>query len=111
MAIRPVYQDFGLRVRDSRRRKKVTQDTLAREISLSRTSVTNIERGQQAVLLHQVYDIARALGTTVDELLPEDDRALAMSAPEVGEEAPQAVRRFVSEQLTADARGKVRVRR
>ena len=58
------------------------------DVGLTRTSITNIEKGRQKVLLHQVYDIARALGTTPTSILPvemvsepiaEIDRKLASS--------------------------------
>jgi len=104
VTIRSIYGEFGKKVRDGRRARGVTQDTLAREVGLSRTSITNIELGQQAALLHQVYDIARALGVAVETLLPADDRAVALVPPSVDDAAPAAVRRFLNEELSANAR-------
>ena len=49
----------------------LTQEQLAEQIGLSRTSVTNIERGRQHVVLHQIYEIAAALGLNVEALLPK----------------------------------------
>jgi transcriptional regulator with XRE-family HTH domain len=77
---------------------------LAHQIGLSRTSVTNIESGRQAVLLHQVYDIAKALDTTVDALLPDDEPAPPMLPPAVDGTVPEGVRKFLSEELTAATR-------
>jgi DNA-binding XRE family transcriptional regulator len=99
--IRAVYREFGRRVRDSRTGSQITQDILAHQIGLSRTSVTNIERGRQAVLLHQVYDIARALDTTVQALLPEAEPAAEISAPFVDDAVPEGVRKFLDEEVVA----------
>ncbi len=77
MAIRKLYVDFGDRVRRRRTELGLTQDAVARQIELSRTSVANIEAGRQAVLLHQLIDIARALDAPADTLLPEDDNRIS----------------------------------
>lgn len=69
--IDPLYQMFGSRVRALRERKNVTQEELGRRIDLSRTSIVNIEKGRQRVLLHQVVEIADALDAKPAELLPK----------------------------------------
>jgi len=48
----------------------MTQDRLATLVGLSRTSITNIEKGRQRVSLHQLYRISDALGISPDMLLP-----------------------------------------
>jgi DNA-binding XRE family transcriptional regulator len=107
--IRPVYKEFGQRVKIGRGTSKLTQDMLAHQIGLSRTSITNIESGKQAVLLHQVYDIAKALDTTVQTLLPAEEPAEEISSPSVDDSIPEGVRRFLNEELGTAAR-KVRQR-
>jgi transcriptional regulator with XRE-family HTH domain len=67
------YVEVGRRVRLARERAGLTQDALAGRVSLSRTSVTNIEKGRQKVLLHTLCDLAEALGVTPDALMPEPD--------------------------------------
>ena len=52
------------------REGKMTQDTLAQKLSLTRTSVINIEKGRQQVLVHTLADIASALGVSVSQLMP-----------------------------------------
>ena len=64
------YTAFGRMLSDMRRKKRVSQEMLADELGLSRTSITNIEKGRQPVQLHSLYVIARLLGTDVKELLP-----------------------------------------
>ena len=67
----PLYTMFGSRVRALREKKNVTQEELARRVELSRTSITNIEKGRQRVLLHQVVEIADALDAKPSDLLPK----------------------------------------
>ena len=64
---------FGRLVKDHRKRLKITQDDLSKRVSLSRPSIANIERGQQRVQLHQLYELAGALETNIDSLLPRLD--------------------------------------
>jgi len=68
---RELYLRLGRRIRAAREDAGLTQAELAASISLSRTSVTNIERGRQQILLHTLYDIASALGIDAANLLPE----------------------------------------
>jgi transcriptional regulator with XRE-family HTH domain len=67
------YAEVGRRVRLARERAGLTQDALAGRVSLSRTSVTNIEKGRQKVLLHTLCNLADALGVTPEVLMPEPD--------------------------------------
>jgi len=64
------YRLFGSRVRALREERKVTQDELAKRVDLSRASITNIERGRQRVLLHQMMEIATALDASPVDLVP-----------------------------------------
>ena len=45
------------------------QGTLAKRVGMTRTSLTNIEAGRQRVQLHQVEQMAEALGTTAKNLM------------------------------------------
>jgi len=49
---------------------------VAARVRLSRTSITNIERGQQHVALHQLFLLASAVGCTPEELLPAESVSL-----------------------------------
>lgn len=72
------YGEFGSRVRQAREAQRLSQAELARRIELSRTSVTNIERGTQRVPLHYLITIADALGVTPMTLLPESPNCTAI---------------------------------
>lgn len=67
-----LYADFGRLVRDARRRAGLSQQTVADRVGLSRTSVTNIERGRQQVALHMFVRLAAAVGKQPADLLPGD---------------------------------------
>ena len=64
------YRQFGRLLAEARRKKGISQELLADELGLSRTSITNIEKGRQPVQLHSLYCIARLLGVELKDLLP-----------------------------------------
>ncbi len=64
------YEELGLRILAKRRDRKVTQEKLAELVGLTRTSITNIEKGRQKVLAHVLLELAEALNTDVADLLP-----------------------------------------
>lgn len=49
---------------------KLTQAKLADEVGLERTSITNIEKGNQKVPLHVLYKICAVLQIQINDLLP-----------------------------------------
>lgn len=67
-----VYERFGALLAKWRRKRHKSQETLASELGLSRTSITNIERGRQHVQLHTVFAVARLLKISPSDLLPSD---------------------------------------
>jgi transcriptional regulator with XRE-family HTH domain len=64
---------LGRRIREAREGVGVQQDQLARAVGLSRTSITNIERGRQGVQAFLLARIAEVLGRPAAELLPGRD--------------------------------------
>ena len=65
------YKDFGKLVHLHRKRcQGMTQKKLGLLVGLSRTSITNIEKGRQHVSVHQLCAIADALKITPDAFLP-----------------------------------------
>jgi transcriptional regulator with XRE-family HTH domain len=75
----PIYLDFGQRLRKARRQAKLTQEALGKRVGLSRTSITNIEQGNQHVGLHLLYGLAKAVGVRPVELLPDEQTATSVS--------------------------------
>lgn len=77
------YEEFGANLRAARKRAGLTQQELAERIDLTRTSVTNIERGSQRIALHQLFELANALGDDPLDLLPARERRLEEIVPEL----------------------------
>jgi transcriptional regulator with XRE-family HTH domain len=65
-----VQRGLGERLRLARTRSGTKQQTLAADLHITRTSVSNIERGRHRVFLDQVYIAAHSLGVPVEDLLP-----------------------------------------
>lgn len=64
------YSTFGKVLGELRRKRKISQEMLADEVGLTRTSITNIEKGRQPVQLHTLYLMARLLSVDIKDLLP-----------------------------------------
>lgn len=60
----PVYVRLGAVIKERRLRLGLTQEQLADRLSLTRTSLSNIEIGRQRVLLSDLWVIAEGLGMT-----------------------------------------------
>ncbi len=69
---RQFYAEVG-RLIAKARAGRLTQQALANKAMLTRTSIINIEKGRQQILLHTLVDITRALGVSVTDLLPLGD--------------------------------------
>src|SRR5437764_15429219 len=70
-----LYRAVGQSVRDARKRAGLTQEALARAADLARTSITNIEMGNQQPTLYALWRMADAIGVSPCELLPPWPRA------------------------------------
>jgi transcriptional regulator with XRE-family HTH domain len=76
-----LYREFGRSLRTAREAADLTQKDVAERVGLSRTSVTNIERGSQHIALHQLFLLADAVGVEPSALLPDGDVALEQLVP------------------------------
>jgi transcriptional regulator with XRE-family HTH domain len=66
---KPYYRTLGRSIRAVRRSAGRTQEDLADDVKLSRTSITNIESGNQPVSVWMLHKIAISLGCDPAELL------------------------------------------
>lgn len=101
------YEMLGRSIRSRRDALGLTQQDLAQRLNLSRTSVTNIERGRQRLLIDQFCMVAQILKCDYEELL-----AGALGKPKARprsnanlEELP-TVAKFVHRTLTASKAGR-----
>jgi transcriptional regulator with XRE-family HTH domain len=63
------YVKLGDSIRRRREESRLTQAELGESLGLSRTSVTNIERGRQRLLIDQFQRVCNVLGVSTDTLL------------------------------------------
>ena len=63
------YRVLGLRVKDVRIKKGLTQEMLAELVGCNTSHISNIENNHTKVSLNVLHTIARVLDTTVDYLL------------------------------------------
>jgi transcriptional regulator with XRE-family HTH domain len=68
------YQQLGINIRKHRKQQRFSQDALAKLVSLTRTSLTNIEKGRQHLSVYTLCEIVEHLKVNVSELLPSVER-------------------------------------
>lgn len=61
---------FGLRVREQRKLKKISQEKLAFLSNIDRSYMGRIERGEVNITLEKAYEIAKILEVNFCSLLP-----------------------------------------
>jgi transcriptional regulator with XRE-family HTH domain len=101
-----LYAETGRRIRDLRREKGLSQARLAAAVDLSRTSITNIERGRQKLLLHTLQDIANALGVESQDLLPRRSSSTTSLARQLPSDVPLKVRNLISKMVERQTKPK-----
>jgi DNA-binding XRE family transcriptional regulator len=63
-----IQRNFGERVRELRKQKELSQESLALACDLDRTYIGSVERGERNISLINIYKIAAALGVPAKEL-------------------------------------------
>lgn len=66
-----LYAEIGRRIYKARKDLDISQEELSSRVSLTRTSITNIEKGRQKLLVHTLIEIASALNIEAETLLPK----------------------------------------
>ena len=98
-----LYCEVGRRIRDARTKRTphLTQEALAGLVSLTRTSITNIEKGRQKVLLHTLADIAAAINVPLASLLPAPDNNPNHQLEEALKHRPTVEKEWIKSTVTA----------
>ena len=70
-----LYSEIGSRIRCLRKSQDsgMSQEEFAKLLGLSRTSVTNIEAGNQKVPIDTIYILCTQFGLGIESLLPKPD--------------------------------------
>ena len=63
-----IQRTFGNRMRTIRKKKGLSQETLALTCGLDRTYIGGVERGERNISLINIYKIAAALGVAPKDL-------------------------------------------
>jgi transcriptional regulator with XRE-family HTH domain len=64
------YSTLGARICEARKAARLTQEQVADQVGLARTSITNIEKGRQPVQVHLLVELAHVLRTPLMRLVP-----------------------------------------
>ena len=67
----PVRRAFGLKVRMRRYEIEMTQEELAEKANLHPTYLGSVERGERNIALENIVALAKALGCSSKDLMPE----------------------------------------
>lgn len=92
------YTEVGKRVTVHRTACGLTQAELAPKASLARSSIANLEAGRQAVPIHKLDEVARALGVPLTSLLPGAvlDEGRPLELKQAAEKARDALNGFLA---------------
>lgn len=95
-----LYRFVGERIRAARG-KQLSQDALALAVGLTRSSISNIEKGRQKLLLHTLVDIANALKVEAATLLPPRPSETTLDEPGQLARLPENERAFIEAAIGA----------
>ncbi len=76
-----LYKLIGKRIRARRfsentKKLIITQGELAKHVGVTRTSITNIEKGNQNLPVHLVYEICAHLDLKIQDILPSLEKLM-----------------------------------
>ena len=61
---------FGMKLRETRKKKGISQERLAELAGLHRTYISSVERGERNVTIETIEKCAVALGVSMAKLMP-----------------------------------------
>lgn len=99
------YTRFGQTLRKVRKAAGLSQEDLGKAVGLNRTSVSNIEKGRQKILLHTFSEVAQVLKAELRDLLPLPIDEKPMVEPDMSRLRP-AERAFIAKGIGLDSRRK-----
>jgi transcriptional regulator with XRE-family HTH domain len=95
------YRTVGHLIKTTRDKSGLTQEALASRVGLTRTSITNIEKGRQKLLLHTLCDLASELGVAPAALLPEAPPATDRAIDELLKGRPKKEREWIKSAIVS----------
>jgi transcriptional regulator with XRE-family HTH domain len=89
------YLDLGEAIKNQRIHKGYSQEDLAKYLTLTRTSIVNIEKGRQRPPIHTLYDLASFLNIPITDLFPtEDEKKQTNFIKELNQDLTMAGKKF-----------------
>ncbi len=97
------YHQVGEHIRFHRERARLSQGDLAGRVNLTRTSITNIEKGRQKFLAFTLWSIARVLSVSIQDLLPSGKGVYEDALKELPYEFKRAVSLTIKEGVASQS--------
>src|SRR5690349_3333650 len=95
-----LYQHIGEQIKRIRQESNMSQEELANKVGVTRTSITNIERGFQKLPLHLLYNICEVLNVEAISFLPSiNDVAGNIKFDSQRKEIPPEISPFIESAL------------
>lgn len=66
-------KDLGINIRKIRQQKKMTQEDLSLESTVSRSHIAMIEAGKRDITINALFKISRALNSNMQQIFDFDD--------------------------------------
>lgn len=66
-------KDLGINIRKIRQQKKMTQEDLSLESTVSRSHIAMIESGKRDITISALFKISRALNSNMQQIFDFDD--------------------------------------
>lgn len=98
----PFYVELGAKISHLRRDRALKQEELAAKVGLTRTSITNIEKGRQPVQAHILVMLATALQVSIVELLPQDNLSNSVQLSALKQKERDWVARIINNPANSD---------
>ena len=76
-----LYMVIGSRLKAARLRRNYSQDAVANELGIARTSIANLEKGRQRSGLHHIYAYSEAVGLAPSDLFPSLEELQESATP------------------------------
>ena len=69
MKVTPIRKRFGSQLRNLRKQRNFSQESLAAVVGVHRTYIGSIERGEQSVSVDNLKKLAKALNIKISDLV------------------------------------------
>lgn len=99
------YVDVGKAIRRLREERGLTQTDLGTAVGLTRTSISNVEKGRQKMLLHTFYDVAETLMADLSTILPRQGQAITSEEQKLPTNISPSEREFIETGLGMGKKG------